>query len=120
VLLLKINYSVHVLDNRAIRRARCKATRILAMHALIFPHQQHHAVIGVFVLIEPDEVPVIPRRIRHRLVGIVEYRFTERVSIPFQASHFARFAPDAGGRIDQLADLKLAFESRTRWRTGVS
>ena len=44
MLLLKINNPVHILNDRSIRRARRQASRILAVHALIFAHQQHHAV----------------------------------------------------------------------------
>jgi len=120
VLLLEIDDPVHVLNDRAISRAGCKATRILAMHALILAHQQHHSVLGMFVLVEPDQVPIVPRRIRHGLVGIVEHRFAERISVPLQARHLAGFATDAGGCVNQLADFKLAFESRARNRTGMA
>ncbi len=68
--------------------------------------------IFAFVLVEFDQVPVIPLRFRHRLVGIVERGLAEGEPVPFQASHFACFAADAGGRIDQLADLELAVQPR--------
>src|ERR1700744_4322877 len=56
MLLLEIDDPVHILNDRAIRRTRRQATGILAMHALIFPHEEHHPMLGMLVLVEPDQV----------------------------------------------------------------
>ena len=116
---LKIDDSVGVLHDRAVRRARLKAAGILAVHALILAHQKHQAVFGIFVLVELDQVPVIPRRFGHGLVGIVEGSFGEWISVPFQAGHFACFAADARGRVDQLADLIFAVQAGARNGAGM-
>ena len=104
---LEINDSVGILHDGAIRRASRQAARIFAVHALIFAHQQHHAAVFALVLVELDQVPVIPRRLGHGLVGVVESGFAEGVAVPFQAGHFAGFAADACGGVHQLADLDI-------------
>ena len=70
------------------------------MHALIFAHEQHRAAVFTFVLIELDQVPVIPCRFWHGLVAVVEGGVSKRVTIPFQAGYFAGLASDARGRVD--------------------
>ena len=116
---LEIDDSVGILHDGCVRRTRRQAARIFAVHALVFAHQQHHAAVFALVFVELDQVPVIPCRFRHRLVGVVERGFAERVTVPFQARHFARFAADARGRIHQLADLELAVQPGARDGAGV-
>src|ERR1043165_8255800 len=108
VLLLEVDDAVRVLDDRAVGRARAQAARILAVHALILAHQPlQHAVLAL-VLVELDQVPEIPLRFRHRLIGVVEGRRLEWIAVPFDARDFARLAADAGGDVDVLADLLFA------------
>ncbi len=117
---LEIHDSVGVLNDGGVCRARRQAAGIFAVHALVFAHQQHHAAVFALVLVELDQVPVIPRRFRHGLVAVVEGGFAERVSIPFQAGHFAGFATNARGGVHQFADLKFAVEPSARNGAGVS
>ena len=49
---LKIDNSVGILDDGAVRGARNQTARFFTMHALIFAHQQHHR--AVFALAELD------------------------------------------------------------------
>lgn len=114
VLFLKIHDAVGVLHDGAVGGTCRQTARIFAVHALIFAHQQHHAAVGALVFIEFDQVPVIPRRFRHGLVGVVKSRLAERVTVPFQARHFARFAPNARGGIHQLANLKFPVQPGAR------
>jgi hypothetical protein len=74
----------------------------------------------MLVFIELDEVPIIPGRVGHGLVGIVEDRLAECQSVPLQARNFAGFAADAGGCIDQLADVKVTLEAGSRDGTGMT
>src|SRR5216683_992365 len=110
-ILLKIDDSVGVLDDRAISRACGKASRLGAVHALVLAHQPHHRAVFALVFVELDQIPIVPPRVRHRLVGVVEDRFAERQVIPFHTSHLARFAADASGGVDQLADGVLALRA---------
>ena len=61
-----------------------------------------HSERAVFalVLVELDQVPVIPRRLRHGLVGVVEDGLAERHVVPLQTGDFAGLAADTGGRVD--------------------
>ena len=90
------------------------------MHALIFAHQQHHAAVVALVLVELDQVPVVPLRLRHGLVAVVEVGLAEAVSVPFQTGDFARFAANAGCGIDHLADLLGTLHVRARHRPGMT
>src|SRR5437879_13176106 len=56
------------------------------------------------VFVEEDQVPVIPARLRHGLVGIVENGFAERQVVPLHAGHFAGFAADARRGVDEFAN----------------
>src|SRR4029077_2638587 len=110
ILLLKIDDAICILHDRAVRGTGCQTARVSAVHALIFAHQQRDAAVFPLVLIELDQVPVIPRRLRHGLVTVVEYRFAERVAVPFEARHFTSFAADARRSVDQLADQLVALD----------
>ena len=57
------------------------------------------------MLVELDQVPVVPRRRRHRLVRVVERRLLERHVVPLDARNLARLAADAGSDVDVFADL---------------
>ena len=108
ILLLKINDAIGVLHDRAIGGTRLQASRIGAVHALVFAHEQRDAAVFALVLVELDEVPVIPRRFRHRLVAVVEHRVGERIPVPLETCHFTGFAADARGGVNQFADLIVA------------
>ena len=108
VFLLEIDDAVGVLHDGAVGRTRQQATWIGAVHALVLAHQPTEVAIAVHVLVEADQVVVVPRHIRHGLVGVVENGFAERIAVPFQARYFARFAADAGGDVDQLAHVVIA------------
>src|SRR5205085_6197464 len=110
VLLLKINYTVLVLDDCAIRRARAQTTRISAVHTLIFTHQPHEVAIA-FVLYELNQVVVVPLGRGHRLVSVIESRFAERMIVPLYTSHLASLAADAGRHVNIFGNLDLALRS---------
>src|SRR5260370_42095326 len=103
ILLLKIHDAVRILHDRAIRGASRQAAPISTVHALIFAHQQCDAAVFALVLVELDQVPVIPCRLRHGLVAVVEHRLGERVAVPFEARDFTGLAADACRGVDQLA-----------------
>ncbi len=84
------------------------------MHALVFAHEPHLRSIFALVLVELDQVPVIPFGGRHRLVGVVKSRFAERVLVPLDAGDFTGFAAYTGRHIYQLADLELVLHA-TAW-----
>src|SRR5208337_4012324 len=107
VFLLEIDDAIGVLHDRAVGRTGGQATGIGAVHALVLAHQPGKAAIVVLVLVELDEVPVVPVGVGHRLISIVEARLLERHVVPFDAGHFTRLAPDAGCGVNQLAHLVL-------------
>src|SRR5215831_7018918 len=72
VFLLKIDDAVGVLDYGTIRWTRRQASRLRAVHALVLAHQPHQRAVFALVLVELDQVPVVPARIRHGLVGVFE------------------------------------------------
>ena len=102
--LLEIDDAVGVLDDGAVRGTSRQAAGLGAVHALVLAHEPHQRAVFAFVLVEEDQVPVIPARLRHRLVGVTEDGFAERQVVPFHAGHFAGFAADAGGGVDEFAD----------------
>src|SRR4029079_16749865 len=71
------------------------------------------------VLVELDQVPVVPRSRRPGLVGVVELRLLERHVVPLAACDFARLAADAGGDVDVLADVLFALDAAPGNRPGV-
>src|SRR6266404_3240534 len=103
--LLKIDDAIRVLHDGPVRRTRREATGLCAVHALVLAHQPHQrAVFFANVFVEEDQVPVVPARLRHGLVGIVENGFAERQVVPLHAGHFAGFATDAGRSVDEFAN----------------
>src|ERR1700686_2411031 len=100
VLLLKIDDAVGVLHNGAVGGASGEASGIGAVHALILAHKPHQGAIFGFVLIELDEVPIIPPGVRHGLVGVVKNGGAEGQVVPFHASDFTGLAADASGGVD--------------------
>src|SRR5207249_2173382 len=69
---LKIDDAVGVLHDSPVRGTCRQAPRLRAMHALILAHQPHQRAVFALVLVEENQVPVIPARLRHRLVGVSE------------------------------------------------
>src|ERR1039458_5616559 len=110
ILLLKIDNAVGVLHDRAVGGTSRQTAGIGAVHALVFAHQQRDAAVFTLVLVELDQIPVIPRRLRHGLVAVVEDRVGEGVAVPLQAGDFTGFAADAGRSVDQLAHQFAALD----------
>src|ERR1700735_3336309 len=71
------------------------------------------------MFIKLDQVPVIPRRLRHCLVGVVESGLAEGVAVPFEAGYFTRFAADACRGVHEFANLKLAVQPSARDGSGM-
>src|SRR5438445_1491338 len=113
MILLKIHDAIDVLHDGAICGTGDQASRLLTVHALIFTHQKLQSAVFALVLVELDQVPVVPLRFRHRLVRIVEDGLAEGEAIPLQAGDLAGLAADTGGGIDQLADVKFAPDAGT-------
>src|SRR6267143_4498125 len=72
VFLVKVDNAIGVFHDGAVGGTSRQAAGVGAMHALIFSHEPLDRAIRVLVLIELDEVPEIPARLGHRLVGVVE------------------------------------------------
>ena len=106
--LLEVDDAVGVLDDGAVGGARFEAAGLGAVHALIFAHQPHQRAVFALVLVEEDQVPVVPAGFRHGLVGVAEDGFAEGEIVPLHAGDFAGFAADAGGGVDEFADGVLA------------
>src|SRR5437879_5547749 len=60
------------------------------------------------MLVEEDQIPVIPPRLRHRLIGIIKDGFAKRQVVPLHARHFASLAADACRGVDEFANCKFA------------
>ena len=116
VLLVEVDDAVRVLDDGAVGRARAEAARVLAVHALVLAHEPHQRAVVALVLVELDQVPVVPRRRGHRLVGVVEGGLAERQVVPLDAGDLARLAADAGRHVDVLGRLPLPAARRGRER----
>src|SRR5215216_2878019 len=104
VLLLKIDDSVFVFDDGAIGGTGTQTTWIFAVHALILAQQPHQIAVAL-VFGKLDQVVVVPLRGGHRLVSIIEGRFSKWVIVPFNTGDFAGFATDAGSDVDVFANL---------------
>src|SRR5256884_6741345 len=103
--LLEIDDAIGVLHDGAVRGTRRQAAGLGAVHALVFAHQPHQRTVFLAdVLVEENQVPVIPARFRHRLVRVVENGFAERKVVPLHAGDFASLATDAGRGVDEFAD----------------
>ena len=72
------------------------------------------------MLVEENQVPVIPTRLRHRLVGVVEDGFAERKIVPLHAGDFAGLAADAGGGVNEFADGVFALGAFAGDTSGVA
>src|SRR5437870_9784693 len=120
VLLLKIDDAIGVLNDRAVRRTCAQAPGILAVHALVLAHQPHLRAVVALMLVELDQVPVVPLSGRHRLVRVVEGGLLERHVVPFDARDFAGLAADAGRHVDVLADFFLALNAGAGDAPGVA
>src|ERR1700730_8270354 len=122
VLLLKIDDAIGVLDDGAIGRARAQTARVRTVHALVLAHEHPEGAVREIVLVEPDEIVVIPARVRHGLVAVVECRHFKRITVPLHTGHLARLASDARRNVDQLADALPLVPLRvlTGGRTGMA
>src|SRR5262249_27463149 len=120
VVLLEIDDAVLILHDRVLGRTRSQAPWIGAMHALILAHEPGQRAVFALVLHELDQVPIIPRRFRHRLIGVLKRRLAKRQIVPLQARDLAGLASDAGSRIDQFRDPLLALGPFSRRWSGVS
>src|SRR5499427_10294845 len=81
----------------AISGTRRETAGLGAVHALVLAHEPQQRAVFALVLIEKDKVPVIPARLRHGLIRVVEDGFAKRQVVPFHAGYFASFAAYAGG-----------------------
>ena len=72
------------------------------------------------MFVEEDQVPIIPARLRHGLVGIVENGGRKGHIVPLDARNLASFAADAGGGVNQFANDVLALGAFARDRSGVA
>src|SRR5208282_3208600 len=102
--LLEVHDAVGVLDDGAVGRAGSEAAGVGAVHALIFAHEPLQGTVFAFVFVEEDQVPVVPARLRHGLVGVVEDGVAEGQVVPLHAGDFASFAADASGGVDEFGD----------------
>ena len=119
VLLPKINNAVHVLDDGAVGRTRPQAAGIRAVHALVFAHQPHQIAALGLMLVELDQIPIVPFCGGHCLIGVVEGRLAEGIVVPFDTGHLAGFASDTGRHVYQLGDLEAALSALARNCSGV-
>src|SRR5262249_1044125 len=95
ILLLEIDDAVRVLDDGAVGRTRAETAGILAVHALVFAHEPLQRAVVVLVFVELDQVPVVPRRGRHRLIRVVERGLLERHVVPLDTRDLACLAANA-------------------------
>jgi hypothetical protein len=56
------------------------------------------------MLVEENQIPIVPAGIRHRLIGVIKRGRRKRYVVPFDAGHFASLAAYAGGGVDELAN----------------
>src|SRR5579864_1477217 len=82
ILLLEIDDSVGVLHDSTVGGAGAQAAGIGTVHALILAHEPTEGSVTGGVLIEPDQIVVIPCQIGHGLVGVIESGFAERITVP--------------------------------------
>src|SRR5713101_4471879 len=118
--LLEVHDAVGVLHDGPVGGTRDQATRLGAVHALVLAHEPHEIAVFGGVHVELDQVPEIPRRIRHGLVGVVEDGLAVRQAVPFQAGHFAGLAADACCDVNQLADVQVALRAGAGSRARVA
>ncbi len=120
VFLVEVDDAVGVLHDGAVGRTSRQTAGVGAVHALILAHEPLDRAVRILVLIELDEVPEIPARFWHGLVGVVESGRAERHVVPFDACYFAGFAADAGGGVNQFADFEVALHTLAGRGTGMA
>jgi len=119
VLLLKIDDAIFEFDDCAVSRARTQATRIFAVHALVFAQQPHEVAIVLLVFYKFDQVVVVPLGRRHRLVGVIESRLAKWMIVPFNAGDLTGLTADARGHVDVFADLFFTASACAGHRSGM-
>jgi len=107
ILLLEIDHAIRILHDGAIRRARFEASGFRAVHALMFAHQPLQRTVFSLVFVKENEVPIIPARVWHRLIGVIKRGLRKRQVVPFYACHLAGLAANTCRRVHQFADLIL-------------
>src|SRR4029077_3798818 len=120
VLLVEVDDTIRILHDGAVGRTGTETAGVGTVHALVFAHEQTDAAVGVLVLVEPDQVPIIPCRLWHGLVAVVENSFGEGITIPLETGNFTGFAANAGSHIDQLANVVVARGAMAGHGSGVS
>jgi len=105
MVLIKIDNAIRILHDCAVSRTRREAPGIGTVHALVFTHQPAELAIRGGVLIEANQVPIVPSRIGHGLVRIVKGCRMEWIAVPFEACNLTGFAADARSRVHQLANV---------------
>src|SRR5262249_2975763 len=102
-----------------VRGTSFQAARLGAMHALVLAHEPLQTIFGLD-LIEPDQVPEVPCRVRHGLIVVGKSGVAELVAIPLKTRDLAGFAADAGGGIHQFADVVVPRDAAARCSTAVT
>ena len=92
IVLVKVDDAICILHDGAVSRTGAKTSRVGTMQAAILAHQPTESAVVGNMLIEADQVVIIPFQIWHGLVGIIKNRFPKRIAIPLKTSDFARFA----------------------------
>src|SRR5258706_5490941 len=118
--LLEIDDAIGILHDGAVRGTRSEAARLRTVHALVFAHQPHESAVFAFVFVEEDQVPIIPARLWHGLIGIVEDGFAEGQVVPLHARDFAGFAADACCGVNEFADGVFALRVLAGDSSGVT
>src|SRR5208337_4831739 len=119
VLLVEVHNAVRILDDGAVGRTRGQTAGIGAVHALLLAHQPLDRPIRLRVFVELDQVPEVPARFPHGLVGVVKSGRREWQVIPLDTRYFAGLAADADGRIHQFADFQIPLHTVARNRPGM-
>src|SRR4029079_8176541 len=91
-----------------------------AVHALVLAHEPLERAVGLDVLAELDQVPIVPRRLWHGLVGVLKNGFAEGKIVPLQAGDFTGLASDAGGSVDQFGEARLPLRAFAGEGTGAA
>src|SRR5262249_49491320 len=114
ICLIEVDDAIRVLHNGAVGRAGDETSRLFAVHALVFAHEPLQVAVLVLSFLELDQVPEIPCRLRHGLVGVLKQRLAELITVPLQAGDLAGLAADASGGIHQFANVIITGNASTR------
>jgi hypothetical protein len=111
IVLLEIDDAVLILHDGVVGGAGCQAAGVGAVHALVLAHEPLERAVGLHMLAELDQVPIVPRRFGHGLIGVLKNGFAEGEVVPLHAGDFTGLASDAGGGVDQFGEARLALRT---------